>query len=106
MTSPRKRGPHGKPPSAGTPAGPTSSQSGGSPRFARSEQPGTRRLDQACCPRQVDCVAQVVVGRYGNRFIVVGTGGRGRTPARQVSEGGVPMRSGGPSSGSRNLAEL
>jgi hypothetical protein len=33
-TSPRKRGPHGKPPSAGT----TSTQSSGSPKFERSEQ--------------------------------------------------------------------
>lgn len=40
-TSPRKRGPHGKPPSAGTPAEPTSSQSSGSPRFERSEQQRT-----------------------------------------------------------------
>src|SRR5215831_14967446 len=39
MTSPRKRGPHGKPPSAGTPVGPTSSQSSGSPRYERSEEP-------------------------------------------------------------------
>src|SRR5690242_6492701 len=43
-TSPRKRGPHGKPPSAGTPPGPTSSQSGGSPKFERSEQ---QRIDRA-----------------------------------------------------------
>src|SRR4051794_15638141 len=33
-TSPRKRGPHGKPPSAGT----TSTQSSASPKFERSEQ--------------------------------------------------------------------
>src|ERR671927_341251 len=33
-TSPRKRGPRGKPPSAGT----TSTQSSGSPKFERSEQ--------------------------------------------------------------------
>src|SRR5512138_3338585 len=33
-TSPRKRGPHGKPPSAGT----TSTQSNGSPKFERFEQ--------------------------------------------------------------------
>src|SRR6185312_13955849 len=44
MTSPRKRGPHGKPPSAGTPPGPTSSQSSGSPKFERSEQ---QRIDRA-----------------------------------------------------------
>src|SRR6266436_7538569 len=37
-TLPRKHGPHGKPPPAGTPAGPTSSQSSGSPKFERSEQ--------------------------------------------------------------------
>src|SRR6202167_2642443 len=37
-TSPCKRGPHGKPPPAGTPAGQTSSQSSGSPKFERSEQ--------------------------------------------------------------------
>jgi Phosphotransferase enzyme family len=37
-TLPRKHGPHGKRPSAGTPAGPTSSQSSGSPKFERSER--------------------------------------------------------------------
>src|SRR4029077_4825075 len=42
-TSPRKRGPHGEPPSAGTPAGPTSSQSSGSPNFERSERQGIDR---------------------------------------------------------------
>ena len=40
----RKAGPHGKPPSAGTPAGPTSSQSTGSPKFERSEQ---EQIDRA-----------------------------------------------------------
>src|SRR5882672_9058098 len=44
-TLPRKHGPHGKPPSAGTPAGPTSSQSSGSPKFERSEQ--QERIDRA-----------------------------------------------------------
>src|SRR5215210_3199345 len=37
-TLPRKHRPHGKPPSAGTPAGPTSSRSSASPKFERSEQ--------------------------------------------------------------------
>ena len=41
QTSPRKHGPHGTPPSAGTPAGPTTSRSGGSPRFERSESAAT-----------------------------------------------------------------
>ena len=41
--SPRKRRPHGEPPSAGTPPGPTSSQSSGSPKFERSEQ---QRIDR------------------------------------------------------------
>jgi hypothetical protein len=41
-TSRRKRGPPGKPPSAGIPAGPTRSPSSGSPRFGRSE-PRPRR---------------------------------------------------------------
>ncbi len=44
-TLPRKQGPHGKPPSAGTPAGPTSSQPSGSPKFERSEQ--QQRIDRA-----------------------------------------------------------
>src|SRR5882724_7394065 len=39
MTSPRKRRPHGKPPSAGT----TRTQSSGLPKFGRSEQ--RQRLD-------------------------------------------------------------
>ena len=39
-TLPPKRTPHGKPPSAGTPAGPTSSQPSGSPKFERSERSG------------------------------------------------------------------
>src|ERR687887_178164 len=44
-TLPRKQRPHGKPPSAGTPAGPTSSQSSGSPKFGPSEQ--QQRIDRA-----------------------------------------------------------
>src|SRR5215470_80082 len=40
MTSPRKRRPHGKPPSAGT----TSTQSSGLPKFERSEQ--RQRIDR------------------------------------------------------------
>src|SRR5262249_22767393 len=41
-TLPRKHVPPGKPPSAGTPPGPTSSQSGGSPKFDRSEHRASR----------------------------------------------------------------
>src|SRR5262249_51464045 len=57
MTSPRKRGPHGKPPSAGTPAGPTSSQSSGSPRFARSDS------SLLCATRGIQISAFAACGR-------------------------------------------
>ena len=54
--------PHGKPPSAGTPAGPTSSQSSGSPKFERSEQ---QRIDRAAaataCLRVRACLAVVAI---------------------------------------------
>src|SRR3954467_6576574 len=55
-TLPRKHGPHGKPPSAGTPAEPTTSRSSDSPKFERSEQQLNTRshLRQRSTIRPVD----------------------------------------------------